>query len=83
MVVNTKESLPFVRFPDGVSRESFQELKDRLTSTPVLALPDGSEGYVVYCDASGVGLGCVPMQHAGLTFIRLASPFPPELPELG
>ena len=42
---------------------SFQELKDRLTSAPVLALPEGSEGYAVYCDASGVGLGCVLMQH--------------------
>jgi len=42
---------------------SFQELKDKLTSTPVLALPEGSEGYAVYCDASGVGLGCVLMQH--------------------
>ena len=40
---------------------SFQELKDRLTSAPVLALPEGSEGYAVYCDASGVGLGCVLM----------------------
>ncbi|KAH0773846.1 hypothetical protein KY290_010983 [Solanum tuberosum] len=35
----------------------------RLTSAPVLTLPDGSEGYAVYCDASGVGLGCVLMQH--------------------
>ena len=42
---------------------SFQELKDRLTSAPVLALPEGSEGYVVYCDASGFGVGCVLMQH--------------------
>ena len=42
---------------------SFQELKDRLTSAPVLALPEGSEGYAVYCDASRVGLGCVLMQH--------------------
>ena len=42
---------------------SFQELKDRLTSAPVLALSDDSEGYKVYCDASGVGLGCVLMQH--------------------
>ena len=42
---------------------SFQELKDRLTSTPVLALPEGSEGYAVYCDASGFGLGYVLMQH--------------------
>ncbi|XP_015170786.1 uncharacterized protein [Solanum tuberosum] len=38
---------------------SFQELKDRLTSTPVLTLPEGSEGYTVYCDAFGVGLGCI------------------------
>ncbi|WMV29792.1 hypothetical protein MTR67_023177 [Solanum verrucosum] len=43
---------------------SFQELKDRLTSSPVLSLPYGSEGYAVYCDASGVGLGCVLMQHS-------------------
>ncbi|KAH0669544.1 hypothetical protein KY285_023710 [Solanum tuberosum] len=40
-----------------------EELKDRLTSTPLLAFLDGLEGYVVYCDASGVGLGCVLMQH--------------------
>ncbi|WMV24098.1 hypothetical protein MTR67_017483, partial [Solanum verrucosum] len=37
--------------------------KDKLTSAPVLALPEGSEGYVVYCDASGVRLGCVLMKH--------------------
>ena len=42
---------------------SFQELKNRLTSAPVLTLPEGLEGYAVYCDASGVGLGCVLMQH--------------------
>jgi len=42
---------------------SFQELKSRLTSTPVLALPKGHEGFVVYSDASGKGLGCVLMQH--------------------
>ncbi|KAH0650155.1 hypothetical protein KY284_030067 [Solanum tuberosum] len=42
---------------------SFHELKDRLISTPVLALPGGSEGYAVYFDASGVGLGCVLMQY--------------------
>ena len=34
-----------------------------MTSTPVLVLPEGTEGYVVYCDASGVGLECVLMQH--------------------
>ncbi|XP_060192697.1 uncharacterized protein LOC132622171 [Lycium barbarum] len=45
---------------------SFQELKDRLTSTPVLTLPEGLEGYVVYCDASGIRLGCVLMQHGNV-----------------
>ncbi|WMV50681.1 hypothetical protein MTR67_044066 [Solanum verrucosum] len=43
--------------------KSFQEPKDMLTSAPVLALPEGAEGYAVYCDAFGVGLGCVIMQH--------------------
>ncbi|XP_070049902.1 uncharacterized protein [Nicotiana tomentosiformis] len=42
---------------------SFQALKDRLTSTPVLTLPEGTDGYAIYCDTSGVGLGCVLMQH--------------------
>ncbi|XP_071921795.1 uncharacterized protein [Coffea arabica] len=39
-----------------------KELKRRLTSAPVLALPVGVEGYVVYSDASREGLGCVLMQ---------------------
>ena len=43
--------------------QSFQALKDRLTSAPVLTLPEGSGGFAVYCDASRVGLGCVLMQH--------------------
>ncbi|XP_070035474.1 uncharacterized protein [Nicotiana tomentosiformis] len=42
---------------------SFQALKDRLTSAPVLTLPARIDGYVIYCDASGIGLGCVLMQH--------------------
>ena len=43
--------------------ERFQELKKRLTTTPVLTLPSWTEGFVVYSDASGKGLGCVLMQH--------------------
>src|SRR5688572_23431403 len=43
--------------------KSFQELKDRLTKAPVLTLPEGTDGFVVYCDASRVGLGCVLMQN--------------------
>jgi hypothetical protein len=42
--------------------QSFQELKLKLTTTPVLALPDISKDFVVYCDASHQGLGCVLMQ---------------------
>ncbi|GKB69446.1 putative nucleotidyltransferase, ribonuclease H [Tanacetum coccineum] len=41
---------------------AFQTLKDKLCNVPVLALPDGLEDFVVYCDASGLGLGCVLMQ---------------------
>ena len=42
--------------------QSFQELKARLTTAPVLTMPTESRRYVVYSDASGVGLGCVLMQ---------------------
>ena len=42
---------------------SFQILKDRLTSTPVFTLLECRKGFVVYCDAFRVGLGCVLMQH--------------------
>ncbi|CAL8163124.1 unnamed protein product [Prunus armeniaca] len=42
---------------------SFQELKKRLITAPVLALPDNSGNFVIYSDASLQGLGCVLMQH--------------------
>src|SRR5512136_2028050 len=41
---------------------SFQELKKRLVTAPVLILPDSRKGFQVYCDASRLGLGCVLMQ---------------------
>jgi len=41
---------------------SFQELKKRLTTSPVLALPDPNGHFVIFCDASKMGLGCVLMQ---------------------
>ena len=43
--------------------KSFEELKGRLTSAPVLALPNGRDGFVVYSNASRQGLGCVLMQN--------------------
>ncbi|GJV36490.1 reverse transcriptase domain-containing protein [Tanacetum coccineum] len=42
--------------------EGFQMLKQKLCSAPILALPEGSEDFVVYCDASIKGCGAVWMQ---------------------
>jgi hypothetical protein len=41
---------------------SFQELKKRLTTAPVLTMSDMEKSFSIYCDASGQGLGCVMMQ---------------------
>jgi hypothetical protein len=41
---------------------NFEELKKRLTTAPVLILPDLSKTFSIYCDASRLGLGCVLMQ---------------------
>nr|GEV79256.1 retrotransposon protein, putative, Ty3-gypsy subclass [Tanacetum cinerariifolium] len=43
--------------------KSFEELKRRLVSSPILTLPSGTGGYQIYSDASKKGLGCVLMQH--------------------
>src|SRR4051794_25648650 len=42
--------------------ESFQELKRRLNSAPVLAPPDTKKDFEICCDASRQGLGCILMQ---------------------
>ena len=42
--------------------KSFAELKTRLTTTPVLTLPEGLDGYVIYCNVYRVYLGKVLMQ---------------------
>nr|GEX33057.1 hypothetical protein [Tanacetum cinerariifolium] len=43
--------------------KSFEELKQRLVSAPVLTLPSGLGGFQIYSDDSKKGLGCVLMQH--------------------
>lgn len=45
----------------GSCEKSFQELKDRLILTPNLTLPEGLNGFVVYCDASWIGLSYIMM----------------------
>ncbi|GKD84535.1 putative reverse transcriptase domain-containing protein, partial [Tanacetum coccineum] len=42
---------------------AFQTLKNKLCSAPILALPQGDENFIVYCDASHKGLGAVLMQN--------------------
>ncbi|GJR49403.1 putative reverse transcriptase domain-containing protein [Tanacetum coccineum] len=60
--------LPKVQFLDHVinSQEkeegAFQLLKQKLCSAPILALPEGTDNFVVYCNASHKGLGAVLMQ---------------------
>ncbi|GKB26269.1 putative reverse transcriptase domain-containing protein [Tanacetum coccineum] len=50
---------------EGEEQElAFQTLKDKLCNAHVLALSNGREDFVVYCDASGIGLGCVLMQRS-------------------
>ena len=44
------------------AEEAFKVLKTKLTTAPVLVLPNTSKDFVVYCDASLQGLGCVLMQ---------------------
>jgi hypothetical protein len=42
---------------------NFQELKKRLTTAPVLTMPDMEKPFSIYCNASGQGLGYMLMQH--------------------
>nr|GEV86098.1 putative reverse transcriptase domain-containing protein [Tanacetum cinerariifolium] len=42
--------------------EAFQTLKNNLCDAPILTLPEGVKDFVVYCDVSNQGLGCVLMQ---------------------
>ncbi|WVZ89338.1 hypothetical protein U9M48_035759 [Paspalum notatum var. saurae] len=56
----TKKNAKFVWGPK--CEEGFRELKKLLTTAPVLAQPDVTKPFDVYCDASGQGLGCVLMQ---------------------
>jgi hypothetical protein len=43
-------------------QEAFEVLKEKLTTTPVLILPNVHKPFSVYCDASYTTLGCVLMQ---------------------
>ncbi|GKC65987.1 putative reverse transcriptase domain-containing protein, partial [Tanacetum coccineum] len=59
----TKLTQKKVKFEWGDKQETvFQPLKQKLCSALILALPEGSEDFIIYCDASIKGLGAVLMQ---------------------
>nr|GEX37836.1 reverse transcriptase domain-containing protein [Tanacetum cinerariifolium] len=55
--------------------EAFQTLKQKLCSAPILSLPERSEDFVVYCDASLKGFGAVLMQREKRRWIELLSDY--------
>nr|GEV63295.1 putative reverse transcriptase domain-containing protein [Tanacetum cinerariifolium] len=58
----TKLTQKGIKFDWGEKEENvFQLIKQKLCSAPILALPEGSKDFVVYCDASHKGLGAVLM----------------------
>ncbi|GKF95468.1 putative reverse transcriptase domain-containing protein, partial [Tanacetum coccineum] len=63
----TKLTQKSVKFDWGEKAEAaFQLLKQKLCNALILALPEGSENFVVYCDASHKWLGVVLMQREKL-----------------
>nr|XP_018630035.1 uncharacterized protein LOC104107271 [Nicotiana tomentosiformis] len=57
----TQKNVKFQR--SEACEKSFQELKNMLTTAPILTLPSPTGKFVIYCDVSRVGLGCVLMQN--------------------
>ncbi|GKD31138.1 putative reverse transcriptase domain-containing protein, partial [Tanacetum coccineum] len=68
----TKLTQKKVKFEWGDKQETaFQLLKQKLCSAPILALPEGSEYFIVYCDASKKGLGAVLMQREKVLWFKV------------
>ena len=61
MMVFTRKNVKF-EWTD-VCEQSFQELKKWVVMAPILTIPEREDGFVIYCDATGQGLGAVLMQH--------------------
>ena len=57
----TKKDKKFIW--DEACEMSFKRLKECLTTAPILTLPEGVEGFVIYTDASNQGYGAVLMQN--------------------
>ncbi|GJY23756.1 putative reverse transcriptase domain-containing protein [Tanacetum coccineum] len=66
----TKLTQKNVKFDWGQKEEaSFQLIKQKMCSAPILALPKGSKNFIVYCDASHKGLGVVLMPKTRMFYL--------------
>jgi hypothetical protein len=61
MTVLLKKEVKF--YWNDKCEEAFHTLRKHLTTTPVLAQPDCTKPFDIFCDAFGTGLGCVLMQN--------------------
>ncbi|GJU30154.1 putative reverse transcriptase domain-containing protein [Tanacetum coccineum] len=61
-VARTPYRLAPSEMQDEEQESAFQLLKQKLCKAPILALPEGNDDFIVYCDASLQGLGVVLMQ---------------------
>ncbi|XP_029145234.1 uncharacterized mitochondrial protein AtMg00860-like [Arachis hypogaea] len=68
----TRKEVPFVWTAE--CDRSFNILKEKLTTAPVLVLPDPQKPFEVYCDTSDKGLGCVLMQDKNVVASRQLRP---------
>ncbi|GJY51004.1 putative reverse transcriptase domain-containing protein [Tanacetum coccineum] len=72
----TKLTQKGVKFDWGDKQEAaFQLLKPKLYSAPILALPEGSEDFILYCDASHKELGVVLIQREKRHWFELLSDY--------
>nr|GEW58969.1 putative reverse transcriptase domain-containing protein [Tanacetum cinerariifolium] len=71
----TKLTQKEIKFDWGEKEENaFQLIKQKLCSAPILALPKGSEDFVVYCDAPHKGLGDLLMQREKVEVLKPENP---------
>lgn len=74
---HTQKKINFIW--SGECEYSFEELKNRLVTTPMLTIPSGSSGQVIFSDASNYGLDCVLMQHGKVSAFAFKQLKPYEL----
>nr|GEV38467.1 putative reverse transcriptase domain-containing protein [Tanacetum cinerariifolium] len=73
-------TIPTEKYEWGMKEEeAFQTLKQKLCSAPILALPEGTKNFVVYCDASLKGFGAKELNLRQRRWIKLLSDYDCEI----